>query len=1005
MMQISRKLTESWKSLLSVLLCCFVMAISPAYAQTTSVKGVVSDAMGPTAGVNVVEKGTTNGTITDIDGNFEIKVKPNATLVFSFVGMDTQEVAVNGRKNIEVFMQGSEELDEVIVVGYGTQKKSDITGSVASVDKDRLSKIPVTNVLQAVQGATAGITITQSSSIPGDAPSALVRGNNSITASNSPYIVVDGVPLNNTGGSLNDIAPSDIESMEILKDASATAIYGTNGSNGVILITTKHGKDGAPKVKYSGYIGFDDFSNRLTFADGKTMTKRYKDYVAQNAGESMVAENYKYANEKENYEAGKEIDWVYDIASQTGVTTDHNVSISGGAEKVKYYMSLDYMDQKGVLKGFNYKRYSFRANLDANVTDYLKIGTSSYFASHNKDGGRVNFLNAEAMSPYAKLYEEDGSYTHYPMYSESLWANPMLGTTKDAERRQWNLSLNGYAELNFGKIWAPLQGLSYKFNAGFSYAPKRDSSYTGREAYDENGTASIFNSETQTYTVENILNYDRDFGKSHLGVTLLYAASRKKYNENTAKAVGFVNDNLSFGNLGNGATASVASYSDLYTTLSQMGRINYSYDSRYLLTLTARRDGSSKFGKNNKYGVFPSAALGWNLSRESFMESTQSWLDDLKLRFSYGLTGNEAISVYQTIMKLASSSYAMGGAKVTSFYPSSTMGNDDLSWEKTKTTNIGIDMAVLRNRITLSADMYWSNTTDLLLARNLPKLSGFSTVYSNMGEVKGNGIEITLNTKNIVKKDFTWSTALVFSHSHDEIVDLYGDGKDDLGNKWFIGEPIGVVYDYDMVGIWQEDEIAAGLHKNWDPTAQAGDVKLADRNGDGQINADDKHVVGQTAPKWTAGLTNTFTYKGLSLSIFFQTVQGLRKNNNLIGVAADEMGRRNSPTCVGYWTAENKSNEFRSLSKTSNRHGYGFNQDASYTRLKDVTLGYQLPENIVKNLHIAALQVYVNAKNPFTWSDWTGWDPEARQDGRGWGNWENNYPMTKSYTVGLNVTF
>jgi len=312
---------------------------------------------------------------------------------------------------------------------------------------------------------------------------------------------------------------------------------------------------------------------------------------------------------------------------------------------------------------------------------------------------------------------------------------------------------------------------------------------------------------------------------------------------------------------------------------------------------------------------------------------------------------------------------------------------------------------VLRNRITLSADMYWSNTTDLLLARNLPKLSGYSTVYSNMGEVKGNGIEITINSKNIVKKDFTWSSALVFSHSHDEIVDLYGDGKDDLGNRWFIGETIGVVYDYDMVGIWQEDEIAAGLHTNWDPTAQAGDVKLADRNGDGQINADDKHVVGQTSPKWTAGLTNTFTYKGLSLSIFFQTVQGLRKNNSLVGMAADEMGRRNSPTCVGYWTSENKSNEFRSLSKTSNRHGYGFNQDASYTRLKDVTLGYQLPENIVKAMHIAALQVYVNAKNPFTWSDWTGWDPEARQDGRGSGNWENNYPMTKSYTIGLNVTF
>lgn len=1005
MKQISQKLTGSIKALLSIMLCCFAMAISPAYAQNTTVSGVVSDEMGPVVGANVVQKGTTNGTITDIEGRYELKVPGNATLVFSFVGMDTKEVAVNGQKSINVTLSGNKELEEVIVVGYGTQKKSDITGSVASVDKDRLSKIPVTNVLQAVQGATAGVTITQTSSIPGDAPSAMVRGSNSLSASNSPYIIVDGVPLSNTGGSLNDIAPNDIESMEILKDASATAIYGTNGSNGVILITTKHGKTGAPKVKYAGYVSFDDFSHHLNFADGKTMTQRYKDYVAQNPGESMVAENYKYANEKENYEKGIETDWVYDEASQIGITTDHNVSISGGSDKAKYYMSLDYMNQKGVLKGFNYTRYSFRTNLDANVTDYLKIGTSTYFASHNKDGGRVNFLNAEAMSPYAKEYEEDGSYTIYPMYSESLWANPMLGTTKDAERRQWNISLNGYAELQFGKMWAPLEGLSYKFNAGFSYSPTRNSTYSGRPSNDNNGTGEIFNAETQTYTIENILNYDKDFGKNHIGVTLLYAATRKKYNESDAKAVGFVNDDLSFNNLGNGSTPSVKSYADLYTTCSQMGRINYSYDSRYLITLTARRDGSSKFGKNNKYGVFPSAALGWNIARESFMKNTESWLDDLKLRLSYGLTGNEAISVYQTLMKLSSSSYAMGGAKVTGYFPSATMGNNDLGWEKTKTFNVGLDMGVLGNRITLSMDAYWSSTKDLLLARNLPRLSGYRNVYTNMGNVKSNGIEFTINSKNIVKKDFTWTTALVFSHNHDEIVDLYGNKEDDLGNRWFIGEPIGVIYDYDMVGIWQEDEIKAGAHEKWDPTAQPGDVKLADRNGDGKIDENDKHIVGQTSPKWTAGLTNTFTYKGLSLSIFISTVQGNRKNNSLIGMAADEMGRRNAPTCVGYWTAENKSNEFRSLSKNSNRHHYGFNQDASYTRVKDITLSYNLPDSWVRKMNISNLQVYFNAKNPWTFTNWTGWDPEARQDGRGSGSWEDNYPMTRSYTIGLNVTF
>lgn len=1014
MEQISRKLTEGWKMLLSILLFCFVMAVSPAYAQNTTVKGVVRDAMGPTAGASVVQKGTNNGTITDIDGNFEIRVPSNAVLVFSFVGLDTQEIPVNGQKFIEVTLQGNEELEEVIVVGYGTQKKSDITGSVASVDKARLEKLPVTNVLQAIQGATAGVTISQSSSIPGDAPAAQVRGTNSINANSQPYIVVDGVPLSNTGGSLNDIPASDIESMEILKDASATAIYGTNGSNGVILITTKHGKSGAPKVKYSGYVGFETFSNKLDFCDGDQIIQRYKDYVAQNPGETMYDENVKYANEMENYKAGKQIDWVYDEASQNGIITDHNISISGGTEKARYFISGDYMNQRGVLKGYNYQRYTLRTNVDADVTDYLNIGTNSSITSHNRDGGRVNFLNAEAMSPWGKEYEEDGSYCIYPMYSESLWANPMINTTMDAERRQWNININAYALVKFGKIWAPLEGLTYKFNAGYSYAPTRTSTYKGATANDKNGTGYIYNSETQAYTIENILAYAKDFGKHHIDLTALYAASRKKYNNSSSTGVGFINDDLSFYSLGAASTASVGSYSDLYTTCSQMGRINYSYDSRYLFTATVRRDGSSVFGADNKYGVFPSIALGWNLARESWMEGTDGWLDDAKVRLSYGKTGNEAIGVYTTLVKMSTQKFAMGGGNVVGISPSSYMGNNELSWESTSTFNIGLDFGVFRNRLTGTVDFYTSKTTDLLLRRNLPRLSGYSTVWANMGEVKNHGVELTLNSKNIVKKDFMWSSGLVLSANHSEIVDLYGDGKDDLGNRWFIGEPIGVVYDYDMVGIWQESEIANGDHLNWDPQAAAGDVKLADRNGDGKIDDNDRHIKGQTAPKWTGGLTNTFSWKGLTLNIFIQTVQGLRKGNSLLGTAGDEMGRRNMTTEVGYWTAENKSNEFRSLSKTSNRHGYGFDQDASYTRLKDVTLSYNFPASVCQKMKISDLMIYFSGRNLYTWTDWTGWDPEARQIGRGSSStnefgssvsWEDNYPMTKSFTIGLNITF
>lgn len=986
-----------------------VAAYAQASAQTQSnvCKGVVYDSTGePLIGATVMVKGTTNGTSTDIDGAFSLSnVKKGATLLFSYVGMDPKEVKWDGQA-IEVTLSDNESvLNELVVVGYGVQRKSDVTGSVTSVSKDRLSKLPVSNVLQAMQGATSGVTIQQSSSIPGDAPSTIVRGQNSINANSGPYVVVDGIPLNNTGGSLSDIAPNDIESIEILKDASATAIYGTNGANGVILVTTKRGKEGRAKVTYSGYVGIEDFAKKLQFCDGDQIIQRYKDYVAQNPGETMFNENVKYQNEVDNYNAGRQTDWLYDVASRTGVIQDHNVTVSGGSENAKYFVSLDYYDQKGILKGYDYKRYSIRTNLDVDVTKWLQFGTNIFIASHNRDGGRVNLLNAEAMSPWGKVYEDDGSLCIYPMYSEQLWSNPLLGTKRDDERRAWNISINGYGVLDFGNMWAPLKGLQYRLNFGYSFSPTRNSWYTGRETNDQNGTGEIKNADTQTRLVENLIYYNRDFGKHRLGVTLLAAAMRKKYSENTAHATKFVNDNLSYNNLGAGETPSVKSYADLRTTSSLMGRINYSFDSRYLFTFTVRRDGSSVFGDNNKYGTFPSVAVGWNISNEKFMEPSNSWLNNLKLRLSYGKAGNEAISVYETILKLSVEKFAMGGNSVVGLIPSTRMANKDLGWEETKTFNVGVDFGFLNNRLNGNIDFYTSTTDGLLLLRRLPNLSGYSDVYANMGKTANHGIELTLNSRNIVTKDFTWSSGLVFSWSHNEIKDLYGDKTDDVGNRWFIGHPIGVIYDYEMVGIWQKDEIERGEHLNWDPVAEPGDVKLADRNGDGVINDDDRYVQGQTTPKWNGGLTNTFTYKGFTLSVFLNTVQGHKNWNRLLSVAGDEMGRRNQTTEIGYWTEENCSNEFRSLSKSSNKHNYGYAQDAWFWRIKDVTLSYTFPEKWMSKIGIDNLMLYVSARNLVTWTNWTGWDPETQQDPRGSGSWESNYPYTRTYTFGLNVTF
>lgn len=975
--------------------------------QQNSVSGKVVDQNGePIIGATVKVEGSNMGTVTDIDGNYVIAGAPaNGTLLISYVGYKDQRISYSGHMAQPVTLsENTEDLNEVIVVGYGVQKKSDVTGSVTSINKDRFDKLPVTNVLQAVQGTAAGVTIQQSSAIPGDAPSALVRGRNSINANSGPYIVVDGVPISKAGGSLNDINPGDIESMEILKDASATAIYGMNGANGVILITTKHGQDGMPSISYNGYVGVEDFTNRLNFCDGAQITQRYRDYMNQNTGETMYNDYVKHQYEADNQAAGKETDWIDEI-TQTGIIQSHNLNINGGTKNVKYFISGNFMDQKGLLKGYNYKRYSFRTNLDVDVTKYLKAGTTSYIVSHNRDGGRVNFVMAEAMSPYAKEYEDNGSYCIYPMYSETLFFNPLLNTTRNHERRQWNVNLNSYAQLDFGKIWAPLEGLTYKFNFGYAYVPNRENYYNGRDQNTPQGYGWIRNKETQSATFENIIAWGRDFGKHHVDFTGLLANSRRVYQYNTSNASKFINDDLGWNNLGAGETPGVDSYREKYTTASQMARVNYSYDSRYLFTFTVRRDGSSVFGKDNKWGTFPSVALGWNIAHESFMENTHNWLNNLKFRLSYGKSGNEAIGVYQSMSLMNTAMLVMEGASTAALYPRDLMGNDDLSWETTKTFNIGVDFGFLNNRINGNLDVYFSKTNDLLLKRNLPKISGYASVYSNMGETVNKGIELNINSHNIQTKSFTWNTSLVWSWNKNEIRDLYGDRMSDLGNRWFINHPIDVIYDYKKVGIWQEEEIDAGRHKEWDPIARAGDVKLADINGDHKIDDNDRIIQGQTSPKWIGGLTNTFTYKDLSLSFFIQTTQGITLSNPLIGMAGDEMGRRNTTTEIGYWTPENKSNEWRSLRRDSNPHGYGFPQNASYTRLKDVTLSYSFPKTLTSAMHIGGLQIYVSGRNLITWTDWLGWDPESTERQRGWENYEDSYPMTKSFIFGLNVTF
>lgn len=967
--------------------------LSPALFAQQTVRGKVSSPDGVVSNATIQVKGSGNATQTNELGEFSISARPNDVLVVTSIGFTAQEIPVNNQTSIEVKLSASSQtMADVVVVGYGTQKRSDVTGSVASVPKNRLSQLPVTNVLHAIEGSVAGVSISQTSSVPGSSAAVLIRGQNTITAGTGPYLVVDGVPFSKTGAVTNDINPNDIASIEILKDASATAIYGVNGANGVILITTKKGITGKPVIRYNAYTGFDNLAHWLTPLSPEAYVQKYADYKAQvpSANQGVLPNNFEVAN----YTAGKTVDWLKETTRQ-GIMQDHNLSISGGSKDVKYYLSGDYMQQKGAVRGYQYRRISIRSNLEVNPTDYLTLGANLAYANNNYDGGRANFYLAAAMSPYGSEYNATGAYEIYPMSPELLYRNPLLGLNMDRLDRASNLTSNGYADLKFSGV---LKGLKYRLNAGYTYVPTRFGSYEGRTAGNTvGGTANSSSSETNSWTVENILTYNRDFGAHHFDFTGLYSAQQRAYYTYGASSVGFINDELSMNRLEAGATQTATSYRDKYSLVSQMGRINYNFASKYLVTVTARRDGSSVMGANtDKYGVFPSIALGWNMMNESFMQSAAAF-NALKLRGSYGKSGNEAISVYQTITTENTVRFPFNG-NTTIGVLASNLGNADLHWETAKTLNLGVDFVLLKNRINGSIDVYDTKTEGLLLRRNLPLVTGYSFVLDNLGKTSNKGIEITLNTQNITGRNFNWRSSIVFASNKNKIVDLYGDKKTDLGNRWFIGQPIGVIYDYKLVGVWQVGEDPS----KWDPGAKAGDLKFADLNSDGKITADDKMILGQTAPKWTGGLTNTFDFKNFHLNIFIQTFQGAMKNNVTL-TYADEAGRMNIPVETGYWTATNKSNTRPSLAYTNTR-GYGYPSDNSFTRIKDVTLSYVFPQSLLDKIKLGSLTVYASGRNLHTFTNWIGWDPENNYSFRGSGDWTNNYPLTRSIVFGLNVT-
>ncbi len=838
--------------------------------------------------------------------------------------------------------------------------------------------------MHALEGSVAGLNISQGSAQPGSSASIYIRGLNSITAGTSPLLIVDGMPFS---GSYNDINPNDIKSIDILKDASAVAIYGTRGSAGVVLITTKRGRAGKPLINVNSYYGNEYMTEKLEFRGAEQYLQKYKDFAKQNniTNPAILPNAY----EVDSYNKGIVTDWL-DLVSQQGTIRSNEVNISGGTDAVKYYISGNYLKQNGVIKGHQYNRASILSNVDINVTNWLTTGASLSYVANNRDGGKANFFLATVMSPYGRVYNATNPllYEVYPMFAEQLFINPLASLDQPSLSRSKIFNGNFYTEITPGVV----KGLRYRLNGVYGFNPSESQGYNGRTFGNLVGTASLSNSHTTNWVIENILTYARSFGKHNIDVTALYSAQKNRTFSNGISANTFINDQLAFYNVSAAQVQQATSSESQSQLLSQMLRVNYIFNDKYLLTATARRDGYSGFGVSSKYGIFPALAVGWNLSKEAFMSNIKA-INLLKLRASYGISGNQAVPPYQTFTTLRTAPYIYSGATAIGVTPS-RLGNSGLKWESTAGFNIGVDFALLENRITGTIDAYKTKTTDLLLSRQLPNITGYTSILDNVGSLANKGIEVSLNTVNIRTKDFTWQTGVNFSANDNKITDLYGDKKDDIGNRLFIGKPRGAIYDYRQIGVYQVgDDFSA------DPSAKPGFLKFADLDGNKTITSADREYLGTTLPKYIGGLTNTFRYKNFNLNIFIQTFQGSMRNNQQLNFS-DYFGRLNSPVKVGYWTEENKNNERPSLVYLNPR-SYEFPKNNSYTRIKDITLSYNFSKPVLDKFGLNNMMLYLSGRNIHTFSNWMGWDPETD-----WNQaWEinDNYPNVATYVVGINL--
>ncbi|MDT3402039.1 SusC/RagA family TonB-linked outer membrane protein [Mucilaginibacter terrae] len=995
-----------------LLLVVLALAVNYSYAQQTPIKvtGKVTDlGKAPLVGVSVMVKGSSTGTQTNSEGNFNIQASPAATLVFTYVGFDAQEAKVPSSGVINITMSGDKVLDQLVVVGYGTAKKKDLTGGLAVVGKEQLGMVSTPNLMDRLVGQVAGFNITTSNAAPGQDQSLLIRGENSLSANNSPLIVLDGIPYS---GSLVDIDPNNVENLTVLKDASAVAIYGSRGSNGVILIQTKRGMLGKPQVSYRGQLGVAEPMQRIDVMGPNEFIRFQQDIGRLREGYTgdqldPVAGNIISVTERGNYVKGITNDWQSYIFRKA-ITTDHQLSISGGTESTKYMAAVAALKQDGVVYNSTLTRLNMTANIDQTFNKWLTIGVGTQYTQRSDGGVQPNIEHAIKQSPYGSYKDAAGYYVPEPM-EYSLIVNPMRNVNADQDRINRNFFLSTYANIQL-----PLKGLSARTNFGYNYRSGFTGTYYGRDTFDGReqaglvgGRASISNSHYNDYTWENILKYERQIGDHRFDATGLFSVQQTKSVGSSQSAEGFVTDDTSYFMM-NTAARNITNTSSLSETalLSYMGRLNYGYKGRYIATFTGRSDGASVFGVNNKYAFFPSAALAWHIGEESFLKNKVNWLGMLKLRLSYGANGNQAITPYRTLDRLYSSVkyiWGDGGTAVnTAYLAGDGVGNPNLKWETTYTGNIGIDFQLFNNRVSGSVDMYRSRTKDLLMTRTVPIMNGYSRIWDNVGETQNQGLEVTLNTTNISHKDFKWNSTVVFSFDRDKIIELRGDGLDDINNNWFIGKPLRVFYDYNMVGIWQRGDQffytdASENQREAQTGAAPGSAKLQDVDGNGFINTSDRKIIGSKMPRYTASLANRVSYKNFYMSALATGTFGVWRDDNMANLGSWTFGITNYVHNANYWTPENPEATIVSPGY-NNTFGHGFYKKVNYVQIRNVTFGYKLNTNFARKLGVSAVDMNLSVNNLYTFSN-------IRQVLNYDNTWMASYPTARLLVFGLNVNF